>query len=528
MKVASEAPARAASPGDGAATARRGSTTPWIVAAVVFVVAAGVVLRFVTFSDLWLDEALSVNVANLPLRDIPNWLRHDGAPPLYYFMLHVWMSVFGTSDFAVRSLSGVLSVATIPPMWFAGRRIAGRAGAWIAVLVLASSPFGIGFGTETRMYSLVMLLVVLGYLALHRLLERPSLGRQAVVAVIAGLLLYTQYWSLYLLAVVGALLVWRAWRVHDPQARRAALAGIVALVAGGITFLPWIPTFVYQSAHTGTPWGDPIAPTASFVFSIRDFAGGEHSEAYVLLVVLAFLLVVAVFGRSIDRFRLELDVRTRPGVRSETLVWVATVLLGGTATFVTSGAFAGRYASVVYPLFALIVAYGITVFTDTRIRVVLLIIIVVIGFGSGARRVFEDRTQAAQVADVINARARPGDVVMYCPDQVGPSVSRLLRGNLRVDQLTFPNGDPPELVDWIDYKQRRRNANLHAFAASVDKQAGNRAIWYVIANNYRGGNEGRCEGVQQALNDIRPGARLLVEPNDDYPEFLGLLAYPRK
>src|SRR6266511_3916722 len=476
MKVASEAPARAASPGDGAATARRGSTAPWIVAAVVFVVAAGVVLRFVTFSDLWLDEALSVNVANLPLRDIPNWLRHDGAPPLYYFMLHVWMSVFGTSDFAVRSLSGVLSVATISPMWFAGRRIAGRAGAWIAVLVLASSPFGIGFGTETRMYSLVMLLVVLGYLALHRLLERPSLGRQAVVAVIAGLLLYTQYWSLYLLAVVGALLVWRAWRVHDPQARRAALAGIVALVAGGI----------------------------------------------------AFLLVVAVFGRSIDRFRLELDVRTRPGVRSETLVWVATVLLGGTATFVTSGAFAGRYASVVYPLFALIVAYGITVFTDTRIRVVLLIIIVVIGFGSGARRVFEDRTQAAQVADVINARARPGDVVIYCPDQVGPSVSRLLRGNLRVDQLTFPNGDPPELVDWVDYKQRRRNANLHAFAASVDKQAGNRAIWYVIANNYRGGNEGRCEGVQQALNDIRPGARLLVEPNDDYPEFLGLLAYPRK
>ncbi len=528
MKVASEAPARAASPGDGAATTGRGSPAPWIVAAVVLVVAVGVVLRFATFSDLWLDEALTVNISRLPLRDIPDWLRHDGAPPLYYFMLHAWTTMFGTSDFAVRSLSGVLSLATIPPMWFAGRRIAGRAGAWIAVLVLASSPYAITFATETRMYALEMLLVVLGYLALCRVLERPSLGRQAVVALITALLLYTQYWSLYLIAVVGALLVWRAWRNAELEKRRAARSAVVAIVAGGITFLPWIPTFLYQSAHTGTPWGDPIAPTASFAFAIRDFAGGEHSEAYALLVILVFLTIVAVFGRSIDRFRLELDVRTRPGVRVEAVVWVATLLVGGAATFLAGGAFAGRYASTLYPLFALVVAYGITVFADTRVRVVLLAIVIGFGLGGGARRVFENRTQAAQVADVINARARPGDVVMYCPDQVGPAVSRLLRGNLRVDQLTFPNGDPPELVDWVDYKERRRNADIGAFAATVDERARGHALWYVIANNYRGGNEGRCESVQLALNNARPGARLLVQPNDDYPEFLGLLAYPRK
>ena len=166
-------------------------------------IVAGIVLRFATRSDLWLDEALSVNISRLPYGDIPEWLRHDGAPPLYYFMLHAWTDVFGTTDFAVRSLSGVLSVATFVPMWFAGRRIAGRAGAWIAVAILAASPFAIGFGSETRMYSLVMLLVTIGYLAVRRLLERPSLGRQAVVALITGLLLYTHYWSFYLIAVVS-------------------------------------------------------------------------------------------------------------------------------------------------------------------------------------------------------------------------------------------------------------------------------------------------------------------------------------
>ena len=79
-------------------------------------VALGVVLRFVTRSPLWLDEALSVNIARLPLGDIPEALRHDGHPPLYYFMLHGWMQAFGTGDIAVRALSGVLAVVALPPV----------------------------------------------------------------------------------------------------------------------------------------------------------------------------------------------------------------------------------------------------------------------------------------------------------------------------------------------------------------------------------------------------------------------------
>jgi mannosyltransferase len=527
MKVASEAPARATSPPDGAGTAEQSSPAWWVVAAAALVIVAGIVLRFVTRSDLWLDEALSVNISRLPYRDIPDWLRHDGAPPLYYFMLHAWTDVFGTSDLAVRSMSGVLSVATFVPMWFAGRRIAGRSGAWIAVLVLASSPFAIGFGSETRMYSLVMLLVTVGYLAVRRLLERPSLGRQAVVALITGLLLYTHYWSFYLIAVVAALLIWRAWRGADADQRHAARAALVALVAGAITFLPWIPTFLYQSQHTGTPWGDPIFMTASFAFALRDFAGGEHSEAYALLVVLIMLTIVAVFGRAMDRFRIELDVRTRPGVRTETLTWVATLLLGGAFAFVTRGTFAGRYASILYPLFVLVIAYGVTVFADKRIRAVLLAIVVIIGLGSGLRIVVDNRTQAAEVANPIRAGAKPGDVVLYCPDQIGPSVSRLLEGKRGLVQLTFPVGDRPELVDWVDYEQRRHRVDPNAFTQRVLDRAGpGSTIWYAVAVQYRGGNEGRCDAVLQSLNAARPGGQQLVQANDKFPEFMGLFEFP--
>ena len=66
---------------------------------VVLVVAAGMVLRFWTRSGLWLDEALTVDIARLPAaRQIPDALKHDGAPPLYYFLLHFWMRLFGQSN----------------------------------------------------------------------------------------------------------------------------------------------------------------------------------------------------------------------------------------------------------------------------------------------------------------------------------------------------------------------------------------------------------------------------------------------
>ena len=65
-----------------------------LIVVAVGAVALGLVLRFVARTPLWLDEALSVNIAKLPLDQISEALRHDGHPPLYYFSLHLWMDVW--------------------------------------------------------------------------------------------------------------------------------------------------------------------------------------------------------------------------------------------------------------------------------------------------------------------------------------------------------------------------------------------------------------------------------------------------
>src|SRR3954452_9323693 len=128
-----------------------------IVAGVLLVAIA---FRFVTKSDLWLDEALTVNIAHAPLSDLVANLKRDGAPPLYYLLLHGWMSIFGTGDVAVRAFSGVLGILSLPLAYFAGARLGGtdpvrrRWIAWSAVLIVASSPYAIRYSNEARMYML--------------------------------------------------------------------------------------------------------------------------------------------------------------------------------------------------------------------------------------------------------------------------------------------------------------------------------------------------------------------------------------
>ena len=102
------------------------------------------------------------------------------------------------------------------------------------------------------------------------------------------------------------------------------------------------------------------------------------------------------------------------------------------------------------------------------------VLVVVVGLGlvGGLRNATEQRTQAGQVAAVLTAEAQPGDLVVYCPDQLGPSVHRLAPGGL--DEVTYPDLTSPAFVDWVDYQERLDAADPAAFADAVVARAGTR------------------------------------------------------
>ena len=502
-----------------------------VIAVAGVVVVVGLVLRFWTRSHLWLDEALTVNIASLPLRRIPAALRHDGAPPAYYVLLHLWIRVFGSSAFAVRALSGVFALAALPAMWFAGRRIAPPAdkrvvGA-VSVVLLATSPFAIRYATETRMYSMVVLLVLVGYLALARILERDQPRWSDVVAfgLIGGVLLLTHYWSLYLLAVVAAVLGERALRAAPARRHRYRVA-FVALALGSLLFVPWLPAFWFQLRHTGTPWSDP-ATFGAMVNAISEFAGGRSSSGRALGLTFFALAGFGLFGAAVDRTKVEVDLRTRPRGRGLAIVVAGTLAIAIVAGFASRGAFSARYAAVVFPIFLLLVALGTAVFLDRRVMGAVVAAAAILGLITASGNVTTDRSQAGEIAATMRAQFRPGDVIGYCPDQLGPSTSRLLPATY--DQVTFPRRTGPRFVNWVDYAKVNEAADPGAFAKFLDAAAGpQHTVWLVWDHQYRTFGA-KCEEIASYLGIVRPGANQLMEADTQhFYENANLVRFPTR
>ncbi|CAN5674414.1 hypothetical protein BH10ACT1_BH10ACT1_14040 [soil metagenome] len=463
----------------------------------------GVVLRFLTRSPLWLDEALSVNIARLPLGDIEGALRLDGHPPLYYFLLHSWMDVFGQGPVAVRSFSGLWALALFPLVWVAARRVGGSRVAVYSVALLALSPFAIRYGTETRMYAMLSVLALAGWLLVDDALRRPRPARLVAVAGTTGLLLWTHYWSMWFLAAAGlGLLVhgWRARRSGQDEAYAATIRVIGALVVGGLLFLPWVPTLLYQSAHTGTPWARPVRPTEMIAFTLADFGGGPLAEATLLGWFLGLAVILGLMGRAVGRFQVQLDLRTRSEARPYAVLVIGTLAIALLVGYATGATYASRYAAVIFPFVVILVGLGVDRLRSRPIVIGVLAVLLLLGGIGGVRNVVTDRTDARRSADAINAAGEPGDVIAYCPDQLGPAGSRLLRTDF--DQVTYPAFRRPQRVDWVDYKDRLAEADPRAFAEQLLARAGEHRIFLVYSTNYTTHKQS-CPAVLEALGRVR-------------------------
>ena len=491
--------------------------------AVGALVALGVVLRFVTTSALWLDEALSVNIATLPVGDLVEALRRDGHPPLYYVVLGGWLDLVGDNDAAVRSLSGVLSVVTLGVVWWWTRVRVGAVAALWALALLAVLPFATRYGTEARMYALVMLLVAVGGVALVRLVERPGWAPAVVLWACATALLYTHYWALWVLAVTGVGLLWVAWRPPSARHRRSAWLGVAALVAAGVAFLPWVPVLLDQLASTGTPWSDPVRPTAAIATSLVDIAGGLlASEAVLGAAGLAVLLLLGLTGRAGERGQVHLDLGTRPTVRPELVAAGATLLLGGAVAWVTGGGFASRYAAVVVPMLAVGAGAGAAVISGAVRRVVLVGGLAALLGGVAVIGAVDQRTQAGEAARAIAADAGPDDLVAVCPDQLGPAVRRALPDP--IDVVRVPDLGDPRFVDWRDYEARNDAVDMGAVAAELLDRAGDGTLWLVWVGGYRT-LEGDCEALAAALGGVRRAEGVVAADGETYFEPMSVFRF---
>ena len=143
---------------------------PWLV---IIITLVGYVMRvfLLAKNGLWLDEAFSVWMANHNVTDMLQWtVKIDQHPPLYYLLLHYWMTLNGDTPYNVRLLSVLFGAGTIPIIFLIGKRMSGVLMGLTAAILLAFSLFNIYYAQETRMYTLLTFNAAVAIYALVRLL----------------------------------------------------------------------------------------------------------------------------------------------------------------------------------------------------------------------------------------------------------------------------------------------------------------------------------------------------------------------
>src|SRR5687768_14353563 len=230
------------------------------MAAVLLILLAAWWLRVVGLDGMRLtgDAAYSVHVAGASLAEITLGRVSDGHPPLYYWLLHATIGLFGATEYAARLPTAMTGLLTIPFAWQTARRLAPSTApitpttpvilsaandpspspslpstpaahpstiAPLAAALVAFSPLLVFYSRDPRMYALLPLAAI----ASTMLLERGRWPGYAAAALVG---LWSHY---YMLPLVAGQALWLL------LFRRSALRSAVPTFAVvGLGFAPWL------------------------------------------------------------------------------------------------------------------------------------------------------------------------------------------------------------------------------------------------------------------------------------------------
>jgi len=239
----------------------------------------------VSSKPLFDDEVVAGLTAIHPFRELlPIVLFDRGGAPLHFVLAHVALAA-DPSFQALRWLSVVFAVATLPLCYDLGRRLGGRLAGSIAMLVAATSSMLAVYGTVGRMYALFAFASALAVDLFVRALEKRTVGSAYAAAAAALLLPAVHPYGIVVVGIeaVVALVVWRG------KPLKPALPMLVFAAA--------LTPFVIADLRLGERFG--VGASAQDTVAPPDFAAKQLGEALAAFAGGAGVLALAFFALAL-------------------------------------------------------------------------------------------------------------------------------------------------------------------------------------------------------------------------------------
>jgi uncharacterized membrane protein len=213
--------------------------------------------------SFWFDEADIISQAKEPLSTLlTSFTRAGENGPLYTLLLHFWIALVGTREAPVRLLPALFGTATVPVIYYAGKRLLSRELGLVAAALLTVSPFHIWHSQDAKMYTLVVL-VTLGSTTLYlQALEKGQARWWAAYVLATWVALFAHSMSVLILAaqLLATPLLWPRLPPTDRAARRAAAQGrrrwVIAMLMLFLPFLPnaWERIYAFLVGNIAGDW----------------------------------------------------------------------------------------------------------------------------------------------------------------------------------------------------------------------------------------------------------------------------------
>lgn len=251
------------------------------------------------YQSLWYDEGFSVYLARMSLGEIATRTAHDIHPPFYYYLLHFWILVFGSTEFSLRFLSAVFGVLTVPLLWATGRRMLGGGSGLLSAALVAISPLFLWYSQEARMYTLVTFLCLLSTYLLLRVTAGD--GRRALLwtayVVTNVVAVYSHFYAFFVLAF--QLLFFLGWwalesRWRPRQGWPILVVGLVSQGAVVAAYLPWSGFVLQRYGADVSYWEGTLRVGEVLRKTLITFTTG-HSVLEILAqpIAVGYLLILA-------------------------------------------------------------------------------------------------------------------------------------------------------------------------------------------------------------------------------------------
>jgi len=257
----------------------------WAGTAAVAAALAGVLGWFLRTWPPHEDETLVLFVSRGSLGHVVHTvIAERGGAPLHFAF--AWLVVhLGGGLTALRVVSLVFAVASVPLIALLGARLADRAVGVVAAALASASWVLVFHGIYGRMYSLFLFTSLLSFLALLSALDRGGRRRFALWGVALLLMLASHPYAALVVAAQGLFVLLRRRRL------RAALLTLAAVAISGIPF--WWADFVLRDRFDvgvgggGPKLGSPTSVLHYFWWVAGDFsAGHRHWSPPVLVLAL--------------------------------------------------------------------------------------------------------------------------------------------------------------------------------------------------------------------------------------------------